>query len=259
VGERINAASRLSVRRALEAGDYGFIAEEARAQMREGADAIDVQAGTGPEEAGRMRELCRLLGALDCPLVLDSARPEVLEAGADALGRPAVLNSVNGTEESLSRLIPVAKSRRWAVIALTLDENGPPKNRDDRLRIAERILDRARREGIPETDVAIDPVLLPLRYYGGALAETLAAVKAVKDRFRVVTVLGISNGSFGLKRRREANRKILALALNAGLDLGILDPADPDLISLIREDRGETGDGEQEAFRLEQECHEAYS
>jgi len=98
--------------------------------------------------------------AVDVPLCLDSANPQVLAAGlAAAPGKPLV-NSVSGEEKKLEMVLPLVKERGAAVIGLTMDDTGITKTAEERLAVAEKIMERAARLGIPAGDVIIDPLVL---------------------------------------------------------------------------------------------------
>ena len=139
----------------------------------------------------------------------------------------AIVNSVNGDDESLDAVLPLVKKYGAAVVGLTLDKNGIPATAEERLTIARRILDRALSLGVPRQNVFIDCLTLT------ASAEQ-AAVRMVKEELGLKTVLGVSNISFGLPNRELVNQTFLTLALAHGLDLPIINPNVPAMTGAVR-------------------------
>ena len=194
--------------------------------MRAGAEILDVNVGL-PEidEAAMMEEVIRQLqGVVDAPLQLDSTNPDVLERGLRLCSGKPIVNSVNGEQAVLDRILPLVRKYGAAVVGLTLDENGIPPKAEERFAIAERIVKAAEEYGIPREDVAIDCLTLTASVQQAEVRETLRAMELVKERLGVKTVLGVSNISFGLPEREILNVSFLTLAMAHGLDLPILNP-----------------------------------
>jgi 5-methyltetrahydrofolate--homocysteine methyltransferase len=162
--------------------------------------------------------------AVEVPLCLDSPNADALQAALPlAPGRPMV-NSVNAEEASLDRILPLVKERDCAVIGLTIDENGIPKDVDTRIRLTGKILERAARFDIATEDVIIDPLVLAVSTDHEAAAITLEAIQRIRAEFGVSINLGASNVSFGLPERHTLNQSFLALAMAAGANCLITDP-----------------------------------
>ena len=138
-------------------------------------------------------------------------------------GKP-IVNSVNGEQAVLDRLLPICKKYGAAVVGLTLDENGIPALAEQRFALAQKIVAAAEAAGIPREDVYIDCLTLTASAQQEAVRETLKAVRMVKERLGVKTVLGVSNISFGLPCREQVNTSFLTLAMAHGLDLPIINP-----------------------------------
>ena len=138
-------------------------------------------------------------------------------------GKP-IINSVNGKQESLRAVLPIAKHYGCAVVGLTLDEDGIPPTAEERFAIAERIVHAAEAAGIPRQDVLIDCLVMAASTNQSEVVEILRAITLVKERLGVRTVLGVSNVSFGLPLREVVNATFLASAFAAGLDMPILNP-----------------------------------
>ena len=187
---------------------------------------MDVNAGL-PEidEPGTLTRLVTALQAVTpLPLQIDSADPEAVDRACRVYAGKPIINSVNGKEESLRAILPIAKKYGAAVVGLTLDEDGIPDRAEDRLKIAEKILVRAQNYGIPREDVLIDCLTMAVSTNQKLAGETLRAVRLVTERLGVGTVLGVSNISFGLPARELINATFLANALAQGLTLPILNP-----------------------------------
>ncbi|MGB3717204.1 MAG: dihydropteroate synthase [Candidatus Promineifilaceae bacterium] len=124
IGERINPTGKKSMAAALASGNMVLVREMAKAQVAAGADMLDVNVGiTGCDEVDLLRRAVLTVSEVaDVPLSIDTANPKALKAALKVgSGRPLV-NSVNGEEKSLGRVLPLVKEYKTAVIGLTLDE-----------------------------------------------------------------------------------------------------------------------------------------
>ncbi|MGE3551235.1 MAG: cobalamin-dependent protein, partial [Geobacter sp.] len=172
--------------------------------------------------------------AVSQPLVLDSSSPKALEAGLKAADGKVLINSVNGERKSLRRILPLAKKYGAAVLGLTLDETGIPDTAEGRLAIARRIRNAARRIGIPDRDIIIDCLTLTVSAEQKRAMETLRAIRLVKQKLGLTTVLGVSNISFGLPQRPLISATFFAMAMEAGLDAAIINPKDKAMMDAWR-------------------------
>lgn len=244
IGERINPTGKKKLKEALRTENYDYILNEAISQSEAGAQILDVNAGL-PEidEPAVLEKLVTEIQAVSrLPLQIDSSDPEAVERAVRVYAGKPIINSVNGKEESLRDILPIVKKYGTAVVALTLDENGIPDRAEDRLRIAEKIVKRAESMGIPREDVLVDCLVMTASANQKIVMETVKAVRLVKEKLGVKTVLGVSNVSFGLPDRETVNSVYLAAALGAGLDMPILNPLSRkymDVISAYRVLSGE--------------------
>lgn len=236
IGERINPTGKKLFKEALRKGDIDYILTQGIEQVQAGAEILDVNVGLPEidEKEMMVKAVKALQGVLDVPLQLDSTIPEVLEAGLRAYAGKAIVNSVNGDEESLETVLPLVKKYGAAVVGLTLDKNGIPKTAEERIAIACRILDRALALGIRREDVYIDCLTLTASAEQAGAAETLKALRIVKEELGLKTVLGVSNISFGLPSRELVNHTFLAMALANGLDLPIINPNAQVMTGVVR-------------------------
>lgn len=226
IGERINPTGKPKFREALKKGDIEYICNEAVAQAKSGADILDVNVGAaGVDEPKLLPEVVkRVQQVTDLPLQLDTTNVEALENALRVyVGKP-LINSVNGSEESLNSVLPLAAKYGAMVVGLTLDENGIPETSAERIKIAERIVKRAAEYGIDKSDILIDPLTMTISTAENGALPTLEALSYIKHTLGVHTVLGVSNISFGLPNREKINSAFFTLAMQNGLSAGIVNP-----------------------------------
>lgn len=227
IGERINPTGKKRLAEALRAGDLSVAIEEAIAQVKAGADILDVNVGaTGVDEVDMLpRVVQAVLEVVDVPLCIDSRKIRALAAAlAVCPGRP-IVNSVTGEESSLQEVLPLVKEFGLPVIGLTLDEKGIPADAQARVEIAHRIVERAEALGIPREDVIIDCLTLSLGANVKAGLGTLDATRRVRDELGVNQTQGASNISHGLPNRPPLTGAYLAIAIEAGLTCPNVDVA----------------------------------
>lgn len=234
IGERINPTGKSGLIEALKERDMDYLVNEAIEQKEAGADILDVNVGISEiDEKILMTEaISEIQSFVDLPLQIDSMRAEVIEAAVRICNGKPIINSVNGGQESMHKIFPIAKKYGACVIGLTLDEDGIPKTAERRYEIAVRIIECAESFGILKEDIIIDCLTLTASSKEDAM-ETLKALRMVKEKLGVATTLGISNISFGLPNRKLLNRTFLAMALEAGLDAPILNPLDDGVIETV--------------------------
>lgn len=236
IGERINPTGKKMYSQELQEGKVAYIRREALEQVQAGATLLDVNVGApGIDEVPAMeRAVFCVSGVASAPLVLDSSSPAALEAGLKAADGKVLINSVSGESKSLKKVLPLAKKYGAAVIGLALDKKGIPDTAEGRLAIARRIRNAARRLGIPDSDVIIDCLTLTVSAEQKRAAETLRAIRMVKQKLGLSTVLGVSNISFGLPQRPLISSAFFAMAMEAGLDAAIINPKDKPMMDAWR-------------------------
>jgi 5-methyltetrahydrofolate--homocysteine methyltransferase len=232
LGERINPTGKKKLAAALVAGDLGVVRREALAQVEAGADILDVNVGAaGVDEVDLLPRAVRLvLETVDVPVAIDTPNGEALAAALvmhkelNPNGKP-LINSVNGEEASLKRVLPLVAEYKTAVIGLCMDEDGIPETPEKRLAVAKKIIDRAEEHGIAREDILIDCLALTVGADSQAAWITLEAIRMVKEELGVNLALGASNVSFGLPDREIINGTFLAMAIARGLNCPIVDAA----------------------------------
>jgi cobalamin-dependent methionine synthase I len=236
IGERINS-TRKSIAPAVKERNAAFLQEEARKQAAGGAHYLDCNAAT----VGRDEEpeaLCWLVqtvqAVVDLPISLDSPNPDALEAALKVHRGTPILNSITGEREKRDRLLPLVREYGARVIALCMDDEGMPRSSEDRVRVGARLVEGLFAAGIPEEDVIIDPLLVPVSVDTQNGNHALQAIAELRRRYpRSPISVGLTNVSFGLPERRWLNRAMLLLAMGAGLDAVICDPTDRELMAML--------------------------
>lgn len=235
IGEKINPTGKKALRESLINDDIDYILKEAINQVQAGADILDINVGI-PEinEADTLEyTIKKIQGIVNTPLQIDSNNVEAIERALRIYNGKPIVNSVNGDNKFLENILPLVKKYGASVIGLTLDNKGIPKTASERFKIAEKILNTALDYGIKKEDIYIDCLTLTVSAQQEEVMETLKALKMVKEKLGVKTVLGISNISFGLPNRDILNETFLSLALGSGLDLPIMNPNTQGMINII--------------------------
>ena len=232
IGERINPTGKKKLSAALLAGDLEIVHREALAQIEAGADILDVNVGAaGVDEVDVLPKAVRLvLETVDVPVCIDTTDSEALAAALTVHkelvpeGKPLV-DSVNGEEASLARVLPLVAQYGAAVIGLCMDDEGIPSTPKRRFEVAQKLVKRAAAQGIPREDVIIDCLALTMGADSKAGWTALETMRMVRENLGVNMTLGVSNISFGLPQREVINGAFLAMAIAAGVTCPIIDAA----------------------------------
>ncbi len=233
IGERINPTGKSKLKAALREDNMNYILNEAVSQEEAGVHILDVNVGL-PEidEKSMMKKTVEAVQAVtNIPLQIDSVSPEVLEVAMRIYNGKPLVNSVNGEEDKLSKILPLVKKYGGAVIALTIDENGIPETAEERVKIARKIIDCAQEYGIDKKDIIVDPLALTVSSNTENALVTLESVRLIR-KLGICTSLGVSNISFGLPHREKINSAFFAQALENGLDCAIMNPFARDMMDV---------------------------
>lgn len=200
--------------------------QDAISQVNAGAAVLDVNAGVpGEDEPVLLVQVMQVvMSVVDVPLCIDTANPRALDAALKLYEGIALINSVNGEEKSLNAVLPLAKEYGAAVIGLCMDDGGIPASSEERTAVAEKIIERAAKLGIPTEDIVIDPLAMTMGADHKAGLVALETVKLVVREFGVNITMGASNISFGLPDRKYINAAFIAMAIQAGLTCPITNP-----------------------------------
>ena len=243
IGERINPTGKKKLKAALTEGDVAYVLREAVSQAEAGAHVLDVNVGVpGLDEPTVLTSTVQAVQSVtDLPLQIDTSNAEALERALRSYNGKALVNSVNGKEESLSSVLPLVAKYGGAVVALTLDESGIPETAEGRFEIARKIVTRGREHGLTPDDFVIDVLCLAASAEPSSANVILDAMRLVRERLGCRTCLGVSNISFGLPSRPFLNAAFYTLALNAGLSAGIINPLSAEMMTAYRAYRALTG------------------
>ncbi len=235
IGERLNPTGKKRLKEALRNKDMAYILKEALDQANAGADILDINVGL-PEldEAQTMIDVVQeVQGIVTLPLQIDSSSVPAIEAGCRYYNGRPLINSVNGKQETMAAIFPIAKKYGAAVLGLCLDQDGIPENAAKRLAIADKILATAATYGIPKESVLIDPLVLTASAQQEQVKVTLETLQGLRQR-GLHSVAGVSNVSFGLPNREVLNSHFLAAAFGAGLDAPIINPLSDLMMNTVR-------------------------
>ena len=225
IGERINPTGKPKLKEALRTGNLNYILNEGIKQADVGVHILDVNVGLPEinETEMMLKTVSALQAVTDLPLQIDTTNFETLEKALRIYNGKPLVNSVNGTEESMNAVLPLVQKYGGTLIALTIDESGIPDSAEDRAKIAEKIIKRAEKYGIEKKDIIVDPLALTVSSNSESAHVTLEAIRLIR-KLGVKTSLGVSNISFGLPQRDIVTGVFYANALENGLNCAIMNP-----------------------------------
>ena len=254
VGERTNVTGSAKFRKLITAGDYTAALDVARAQVENGAQVIDVNMDEGlldSEEA--MKTFLNLIAAepdiARVPVMVDSSKFSVIEAGLKCLQGKPVVNSISlkEGEEAFIAHAKIVRRHGAAVVVMAFDEKGQADTQARKQSICRRAYDiLVEKVGFPPEDIIFDPnifaVATGMEEHNNYGVDFIEATRWIRQNLAFVHVSGgVSNLSFsfrGNERVREAMHSVfLYHAIHAGMDMGIVnagqmavyDDLDPEL------------------------------
>jgi len=239
VGERTNVTGSAKFRKLIEAGDYAAAVDIARQQVANGAQIIDVNMDEGmlDSPAVMTKFLSLIAGEPDIarvPVMIDSSKWSVIEAGLKCVQGKAIVNSISLKEGEEAFLAHALKVMRYgaAVVVMAFDEQGQADTLDRKVAICERAYGLlTERIGFAPEDIIFDPnifaVATGIEEHNRYSLDFIEAAAAIKQRMPAVHVSGgVSNVSFSFRGNdpvREAMHSVfLYHAIRAGLTMGIV-------------------------------------
>ncbi len=231
VGERINPTNRKELIAKLKAGEFEVLEGEAKKQILNGADVLDINVGVpGIDEKHAMLEALRIVqGAVDAPLWIDTSNPEVLAVALkNVKGRPGI-NSTTGEEKRMDVVVPLAAEYGAALVGLCIDDAGIPQTSEKRVQIARKIIEKAEKHGLDRKNIIIDCVALACSTGETGAKATLDTIRTCTEELGVNTTVGLSNVSFGLPERPALNAAFMLLCAGQGMTCFIGNPNDPNM------------------------------
>lgn len=238
VGERVNSQGSRKVKRLLLADDYDGILGVAREQGESGAHVLDVCVALTErgDEAEQMSAVVKLLSmSVEQPLMIDSTEANVIKAALEHVPGRAIINSINmeNGRQRIDSVVPLAIEHGAALVALTIDPVGMARTRERKLEVACAIHELVVGEyGMQPSDLIFDALTFTLATgdaeWIDSAKETIEGIRLIKRELPgVLTILGVSNVSFGLapEARAVLNSVFLHHCVQAGLDSAIVNPA----------------------------------
>ena len=236
IGERINPTGRKKFQELLRAGDLSTISVDVEAQVKGGADMLDVNMGVPltDEPALLSKAIKMIQGITDLPICIDSSVIEALQAGLEAYEGKALVNSMTGEDDRMELILPLIKKHNAAIIALPNDETGIPATAAERIVITEKIIRTVEKHGISLDNLVIDPLAMTVGADPEAVKITLETIHLIREKFGLNMTLGASNISFGLPNRHALNAAFLPAAMSHGLTCAVMDARTPAINEAVR-------------------------
>ncbi|MEI9907621.1 MAG: dihydropteroate synthase [Actinomycetota bacterium] len=236
IGERINPTGRKKFQMQLRENDLSQIAVDVEAQIRGGADVLDVNMGVPltDEPALLGRAITMIQELTDMPICIDSSIIEALQVGLETYQGKALVNSVTGEDERMELILPLIKKHGAAIIALPNDATGIPATAAERIAITEHIVRTVEKYGIPLEDLVIDPLAMTVGADPEAVKITLETIYLIREKWGLNMTLGASNVSFGLPYRHAINAAFLPAAMSHGLTSAVMDARTPLIVEAVR-------------------------
>jgi len=235
VGELINA-SRKNIATAIESKDVEAIQTIARDQHAHGADYIDVNAGVFvAKEADYLKWLVETVQAgVDTPCCIDSPDPKAIEAALAVHNGTPMINSISLEKERYEALLPIVSETEFKIVALCMSDKGMPQTVDERLAIADELVNNLVKQNVALKNIYVDPLVQPLSTDVRFGIEFLNSIEIIMKTFPGIhTVCGLSNISYGLPERKFLNQTFMVMAIIKGLDGAIVDPLDKKMMAAI--------------------------
>ncbi len=240
IGENLNVIAK-KIGEALKARDPGPIREMAEAEAKAGVDLIDINLGPARKAGAELMEwVVKTVQEVvpHIPLSLDTTNIEAMEGGLKAhKGRP-LINSISARPERMDALVPLAKKYNASYIALTLGVEGIPRDANERGMLAAEHLAKAAEFGIPEDDLWVDPIVLPIntqQIQVQGCTEFVMMLKEIAPTCKSTCGLSnISNGAPG-HLRGILNRTYLIMIKRYGMYSAIVDAFDAEMAAICQD------------------------
>jgi len=235
IGELINA-SRKAIGAAIEAQDAEGIQKVATDQAEAGANFIDVNAGIFVgKEPEYLKWLVRQVQAVtDVPCAIDSPDPKAIEAALEVHQGTPMINSISLEKERYENLMPIIAGTDMKVIALCMSDEGMPETVEDRMKIADKLVNGLLQNNVKMENIFVDPLVQPLSVNNTFGMEFINSIEQIVETFKGIhTACGLSNISYGLPGRKYVNRAFMIQAIAKGLDGAIVNPLDKGMMGAI--------------------------
>jgi 5-methyltetrahydrofolate--homocysteine methyltransferase len=235
VGELINA-SRKKIASAIENTDTEVIQTIAKDQHEHGANYIDVNAGVfvGKEPEYLQWLTSTVQAAVDTPCCIDSPDPKAIESALTVHKGTPMINSISLEKERYEALLPIVAGTDFKVVALCMSDKGMPQTTDERMGIADELVNKLVKNNVPLENIYVDPLVQPVSTNDTFGVEFLNSIEILMKTFPGIhSVCGLSNISYGLPERKFLNQTFMVMAIARGLDGAIVDPLDKKMMANI--------------------------
>ncbi len=236
IGESIHIISN-EINNAVQNKDAKVIQDLAQKQTAAGADYIDINLGPARKDPEAVAEwlVNTIQGVTDLPMSVDTLNPVAMEAGLKTCKIRPLLNSSSGRTDSKEKMLPLAKKYNTDVVISVLTDKGCPPDLDSRTESIMETVDYANSLGIPNEDIWVDPIILPVSADQKQVAEAVEFISILADLLPgVKSTVGLSNTSNGTpdELRGIINRTYMVMLERRGLYSAIADVLDEELVRL---------------------------
>ena len=243
IGEDLNVMSK-EISQAIKERNLEPIRVCVDGQAKNGMDYLDVN--VGPVRKDPVESMEWIVNSVqeitDVPLCLDTTNPVAMDAGLKACNKKALINSASGTTESRETMLPLASKHSAGVVLSVMNDAGLPSDAEERAATIMESVDIANELGIPNEDIWVDPVLLPIGVDQRQVTSYLEFIEMLPDLAPgVKSTCGLSNLAYGAPKELKSllNRTFLVMTERYGQHSAIVGGFDLELIRLFR---GETPD-----------------
>ena len=228
VGELINA-SRKSVKSAIESQDSSMIQNLASSQTASDVNYIDVNAGVFVEKEKKYLNWCidNIIEVTDLPVCIDSSKGAAIESALAYFQKKSnavpMINSISLEKKKMDQLLPLISGTDLKIVALCMNDEGMPKTVEERLSIAEQLVNVLVQNNVKIENIYIDPLVQALSTDSSLGKTFLVTIEEIIRRYEGIhTMCGLSNISYGLPNRKDLNRIFMSMAIGRGLDLSLI-------------------------------------
>ncbi|HQH42996.1 MAG TPA: dihydropteroate synthase [Syntrophorhabdaceae bacterium] len=238
IGENLNIMSK-RIGEAIRQKDPEPIRKLAIAETEAGMDMLDINLGPARKDGPEIMQwvVKTVQEVTDLPLSIDTTNIEAMEAGLRVHRGKALINSISARSERIEALMPLAKRFNAGFIGLTLGAEGIPRDANERGLLAAQIMAEAAGYGIPEEDIWLDPIVLPVNSQQIQIQGCTEFVMMLPELApNSKSTCGISNVSNGVPGhlRGILNRTYLIILKRYGMFSAIADAFDGELREIAR-------------------------
>ena len=226
VGERINPTGKKAFQEELKQGNLSTVVQMAEEQVEQGADILDINMGMNgiDEKEMMLKAMYEVLDTCDIPLCIDSSHVSVIEAALREYPGRGLINSISYESEKVEKLLPIAKKYGAMFILLPLWDKGLPKDLEEKKDIIHKVIKEAEKVGLTKEDIIVDGLVNTVGANKEAAFQTLETIRYCREELDILTIIGLSNISFGLPERQFVNSAFLSMTILGGLTMAIGNP-----------------------------------